>query len=195
MKKARKHVNGYDIMRYWLNKYDSQDNHYIEIDVVQCFRCKAYSDITCEDIEDEKILKEYWNKRLSGFVKAHIIPHAIGGECEVSNLIFLCNRCNRDDLDINSKELYMNWLDKERKKHIFGVDIEMIETIARSLVNQGMTEEMSSLMFGANNQDFEKFMKENCVYTATISRKTYYETNLALMTMYIDKLKQEKGIM
>ncbi|MBJ8055433.1 hypothetical protein JDS87_26705 [Bacillus cereus] len=40
----RKNINGYDIMQYWKEKFDSDGMPCIgDIDVVQCFRCRKYS--------------------------------------------------------------------------------------------------------------------------------------------------------
>ncbi|MGG0360564.1 HNH endonuclease [Bacillus tropicus] len=134
MSRKRKNISGYDIMRHWLDKEDDEGIPYVEIDGLQCFRCRKNSEMICNDINNDVELKGYWNKKTNGFVKAHIIPYAVGGTCHPSNMIFLCEHCNRDDLDVKSKNLYMNWLNRERKKHIYGTNMELIERMAQCLI-------------------------------------------------------------
>ncbi|PGO23364.1 hypothetical protein CN984_23590 [Bacillus cereus] len=194
MEHKRKNVNGYDIMQYWKGKFDIDGIPYIEdIDVVQCFRCRKYSKKTCENIEDEMVLKNYWNKELSGFVKAYIIPHTTGGESHPSNLMFLCEHCNRDDLDIYSKELYMNWLNRERKKYIFGVDFEFADKMTQCLVKYGMTNDVNQVLTSEEERKkFFDFANENNAFKPSVSKKTQYETFVGLMIMYIDELNKHK---
>ncbi|MGU3355397.1 HNH endonuclease signature motif containing protein [Bacillus sp. M5A3_1b] len=195
MSRKRKNISGYDIMRYWLDKEDGEGIPYIEIDGVQCFRCRKNSEMTCNDINDDVELKDYWDKKTNGFVKAHIVPYAVGGACHPSNMIFLCEHCNRDDLDVKSKDLYMNWLNRERKKHIYGTNMELIERMAQCLIKYGVNEEKLSFMFGEESDDFKKFVSENCACNASISKKTYYDTVLALALMYKDELDMKEQMM
>ncbi|HHT7061371.1 TPA: hypothetical protein ACTZ5S_003775 [Bacillus cereus] len=79
MSRKRKNISDYDIIRYWLDREDEEGISYIEIDRLQCFRCRKNSEMICNTINNDVELKDYWNKKTNGFVKAHIVPYAVGG--------------------------------------------------------------------------------------------------------------------
>lgn len=42
--------------------------------------------------------------------RCHIIPHALGGKDEPSNLVLLCKRCHLDNPNVLDKEIMWDWL-------------------------------------------------------------------------------------
>lgn len=50
-------------------------------------------------------------------------------------------------------------------------------------------------MFGEENDEFENFVSENCACNTSISKKTYYDTALALALMYKDELDMKEQMM
>lgn len=46
--------------------------------------------------------------------KCHIIPHALGGKDDISNLILLCNRCHKEAPNSNDEKYIWKWIKASR---------------------------------------------------------------------------------
>lgn len=44
----------------------------------------------------------------------HIIPHALGGPYEPSNIVLLCNQCHKENPNTTNPDLYWTWLKSRR---------------------------------------------------------------------------------
>ncbi|MBT1868804.1 HNH endonuclease [Enterobacter mori] len=42
--------------------------------------------------------------------RAHIIPHSLGGNNDVSNYILLCSKCHRESPDIANESAFIEWM-------------------------------------------------------------------------------------
>jgi len=121
----RKYYKKSQIIKYWFHEgRERLLKNYpllgecIEWDTPHCFAC----DRTAIDPEDLKYkcsvpcelgkcnCVKNWDKSRVVLEKCHIIPLALGGLDEISNIVLLCPECHRHNPNINNEELYWLWM-------------------------------------------------------------------------------------
>lgn len=99
-KPKRKKVAHKDIVQYW-------DGRVSELDL---------------NVDFSEALTHCWacgyKKKLEA---AHIIPHCLGGECVIENLVLLCKRCNLANPHCLSVEDFWNWIRSQKVKSVGGM--------------------------------------------------------------------------
>lgn len=93
LKRAR--VRNEDIVNYWRNSAWFLDlNIAPERAASCCWRCGSRQDIQ----------------------RCHIVPDALGGGSEESNLVLLCARCHAEGPNLQDKRVMLDWIKSYRKK-------------------------------------------------------------------------------
>ncbi len=88
-------VRNEDIVNYWRNSA-----WFIELNILPehaancCWRCGSRQDIQ----------------------RCHIVPDALGGGFEESNLVLLCARCHAEGPNLQDKNIMLDWIKSYRKK-------------------------------------------------------------------------------
>jgi hypothetical protein len=54
--------------------------------------------------------------------QAHIIPHALGGPSDPSNLVLLCNQCHKENPNTSNADLFWQWMKASTKIRIPGYE-------------------------------------------------------------------------
>ena len=79
-------------------------------------------DKQCVDDDEESNLKRIWNSKetRSRLNRCHIIPGALGGADEPSNLFLMCSECHSLSPDTKYPSRFFKWVLERRKHMLFG---------------------------------------------------------------------------
>lgn len=145
----RKYISHYSIFNYWKDKAITKDGD-VKIEIgyegcdeknfdvkesiavvtdcgePECWACgKWISNYDYSYIENHTLEQVYDHPEVkSQLEKAHIVPHAIGGDENPCNMFLLCHECHRESPDTKYKKEFFRWVYKTRKRgplfqHIF----------------------------------------------------------------------------
>lgn len=137
----------YKIFDYWRDKVVKSDGQVVttnddyglwDKEVVEdayyprCWGCGApvvrdskiddWVDKQCCDEDEETNLKRIWNSKetKSKLNRCHIIPGALGGADEPSNLFLMCSECHALSPDTKYPSMFFKWVVERRKQMLWG---------------------------------------------------------------------------
>lgn len=135
----------YEIYKYWKDKFLHSDGsvsteclNASDIDIISdsyvpcCWGCgrpvvrdsrlDAWLDKLCTHDNEEDNLKQIWNdsKTKSVLNRCHIIPGALGGKDEPSNLFLMCEECHQLSPDTVYPFVFFEWVIKRHKQMYWG---------------------------------------------------------------------------
>lgn len=169
----------FQIFDYWKDKAICRNGNIINVDEVEdfdeqiviieddyepiCFGCGK--PIIGYYEKEDKIptdTKDSWNNKKvkSKLDRCHIVPRALGGGVEPSNLFLMCHDCHFLSPDTTNVSAFFRWVYKTRKEHVCGIphpailmgkiedELEMrglpnIETLLKSIPEEKAKEFMS----------------------------------------------------
>jgi hypothetical protein len=94
---------GLAIAKYWS---EHEPSFGIDWGEPSCFACGWY-DSTRPTVPQVTMIQAWDKSRLQ---KAHLVPHALGGSVDVSNLVMLCEECHLDAPDWAAPEFMLDWM-------------------------------------------------------------------------------------
>jgi 5-methylcytosine-specific restriction endonuclease McrA len=179
----------FQIYDYWKNKYIRRDGTILDsweddncIPVVEyddaplCWGC---GEAIIGEYEkkgfDNPDLKLLWNDRKvkSKLNRCHIIPRALGGGVEPSNLFLMCPDCHFLSPDTTNASGFFRWVYKNRKEHVCGMprpDI-IIGKIEEELQARGL-QDLISVLQTIPKEKYKEFMADGY--------KGWFEKNVGL---------------
>ena len=118
-------------------------------------------------------LSDYWKDwTTSSLDRCHIIPKALGGEDEASNLVLMCRRCHQDSPDCSDPQILIRWME-ERPKLVLGQHSVEFLIKMENLVSELVREhpDVTHEMFGiAYKQALEQFSDHFAIGFSEASR-------------------------
>jgi hypothetical protein len=120
-----------------------------------------------------------WNVRLD---VAHLVPHALGGRPEVSNLVLLCHDCHISAPSVRNPEYMLRWM-RERPGHTEMLQREVADDpLFRMLADDPR---VVSMVF---TPEFRQFYKDNVVAVPTETRAAAFRAMLAVADDFLRSL-------
>lgn len=113
------------IADYWWSQPDAEWKkfapHHVDPGEPHCFACGYWE----ERWDRPRRSEDRWNRaRLD---RAHIVPHALGGTADASNLLLLCSECHAASPDWPERSAMAGWIAKRPAR-----DEELIEAWAKA---------------------------------------------------------------
>lgn len=124
--------------------------------------------------EDNRDLDALWDdaKVMSHIERAHIIPAALGGSTDPSNLFLLCSECHSLSPDTKNYEAFIRWVWKRREDYdggkmkppvIFRRALEELESrgYEASKIMKALESNAEYLLSASGYEDAKRFTKEH----------------------------------
>ena len=135
----RKHYKKSQIIEYWFSndgfkrmfKEHKDLACRLEYDIPHCFACnRTMIDLDNKKYKDLKNTSKNWDIT-SNLEKCHIIPFALGGNDDPSNLVLLCKECHK--LNPNTKDEKLYWLWMKSVKDSWTEDMKNFKDMCKAL--------------------------------------------------------------
>lgn len=174
-----------------------KSDEYILIDYYEpkCWCCGKYIDFGRTEEQYYKILNsdkphKVWDMPVvkSHLNRCHIIPFALGGSDDPSNLFLMCKNCHKDSPDITIPKYFFKYIYEKRKNTIFGFDRKQIENLCEYFKILCETYNKDINYFCKMKHEFkEEIINKVCSHGGTIS---YY----SLVSAFCDALPDKKCV-
>lgn len=161
--------------KYWMNPA-------IDIGEPACFAC-GYYDLEW-GVDHEKVFDwmTAWTIASKKLQRSHIIPVALGGSNDVSNLVMLCKRCNTNNPHTKDRDWYLNWLVNAKNQQF-----DEINKVSKEAMNFLGNFDMSEIKFSEIQEELERHLHENT--TSVINPAAKHEYTFVFETLKFLKNK------
>ncbi|MCD2099630.1 HNH endonuclease signature motif containing protein [Rhodococcus qingshengii] len=99
----------YLVAEYWFEHQSDDSTFVLDLGSPACMACGWTPYLTA--IEDTAVTaRARWSETNSKLQRCHIVPHALGGSEDVSNLVMLCKKCHGESPDVSDPEFMIEWV-------------------------------------------------------------------------------------
>jgi len=144
----------YKIFDYWKTKFIkedgtvSDDGNCLEMVVgdwgePSCWACgKPIVSKKEQSLQENSDYEQLWNDTHGKLEKCHIVPAAMGGKDEPSNLFLLCPNCHAMSPDTTNPSSFFRWVYNKRQHSAFGKPLpaDILPLIDKELKQRGIKE-------------------------------------------------------
>lgn len=197
LKTDRERVLRSDVVKYWYQNKPECGKYFIDIGEANCWACgKPVSvrfDIKKRSATDEECFN-IWDK-VGHLQVCHIVPKALGGSDEPSNLFLMCKECHELAPDTPYPDIFFKWVDGQ--DHIKRI----VDRVNKTLELYNIDEEQFCRYFICSSEktpdqeDFRKF----CVKKIGLHRSIYggakikESTYIGLLYEFLQLKNNERG--
>jgi len=181
-----------DIVEYWsktpveLNGKKYWLNPAIDIGEPACFACGFYEPEWGVDYETIFDWMKAWGVASKKLQRSHIIPVALGGGNDPSNLVMLCKRCNTNNPHTKDRDWYLNWLINAKNQQFEEIN-KVIEEAKKFLGDFNM----DNIKFSEIQEELEKHLHENTTSVINPAAKHEYTFVFETLKFLKDKCNNE----
>lgn len=186
-----------EVVKYWYQHVPEYGKYFIDIGEPNCWACgvpvSTRFDNKNSDATAEECFK-IWDK-IRGLQVCHIVPKALGGSDDPSNLFLMCKECHELAPDTMFPDIFFKWVEKQtyimRKMdkitkvlEIYGLDIEQLYHYLTWPSEKTV-----------ESEEFDKFFRKNCGIHRSIygGTKIKESTLIGLLYEFIQLRKKESG--
>lgn len=183
----------YDIALYWMKQ-----GFVCDIGEPSCFACLWYDErweLLPNDTDSH--LRKIW-QGAKGLERCHLVPRALGGSLEVSNMVLLCEECHLAAPDFAAPGYMLKWM-RDREGYLSRVFREMEAATRGAFATFGLEwpstrEDVDAYLATLHDPGFKRFFMDNTVAHPGTSPADRASTQVAAYCEY-RKRTQKAGQM